>query len=218
MTTSWFFRQKRMRIACGLVGLSLATTISVRSQAQDAQDAQKSCREFVQSFYDWYIKHPAWPRALKYRPSAFSPELYRRLHEDHEAQAKVPGDVAGLDFDPILNSQDPGDHYTVGHIDLKNKETCWAEIYEGSPGENSKQSYVAAELANSAGRWQLVNFYYSSPNSDFSASVSHGGLLALLRELREARQKAKPPARAEPQDSVAPAKHPRPVSEPTPRN
>jgi hypothetical protein len=101
--------------------LSVVTGFSLRGQTQDSQDTQKSCRNFVQQFYDWYVKRPELPPALKYRPSAFSPELLRRLKEDGEAQARVRDEIVGLDFDPILYSQDPGGHYVVSRIKLKAK-------------------------------------------------------------------------------------------------
>jgi hypothetical protein len=187
---------------------------SLPVQASDAQDTQKSCANFVQSFYDWYITHPDSSRALKERPSAFSPELSRRLKEDHEAQAKAPGDIAGLDFDPFLNSQDPGDPYSVGRIKINDENTCWAEVHIGSANKMSRDAIVAAELANNAGRWQFVNFHYSSANSDFSASVSSGGLLGLLKDLREARRKD-----AKAQSSATPTPQPNsrvPASKPHP--
>lgn len=234
MIKNWFTRTKGRRIV-QVIGrwillLSLVPAVSLNGQAQDAsvslpghardaQEIQKSCRNFVQSFYDWYVKRAEFPRALKYRPSAFSPELFRRLREDHEAQVKAPGDIAGLDFDPFLNSQDPGDDYVVGRIKLKDKNTCWAEIHTGSSDKMSKETYVAAELVSNVGRWQFVNFQYSNPNSDFSASVSSGGLLGLLKDLREDRKKAaKAPSSPEPtppQTKVPSEKHPKPVSKPT---
>lgn len=206
-----------------LSGQTQDTGATLLRQAQDAQDIQKSCHTFVQSFYDWYAQRPGLPRALRYRPLAFSPEIYRALKEDEEAQAKAPGEIVGLDFDPFLNSQDPIEHYVVGRIRLKGDDSCWAEVHAGLAGAKSKESYVAAELANSDGRWHFVNFQYSSANSDFSASVSTGGLLTLLKELREAREKAaKAPSGAQsspkPQNSVPAPKRPKPVTEPSPRN
>ena len=64
----------------------------------------------------------------------------------------MSAEIAGLDFDPLLNSQDPGDHYVVGRIKLKGEDTCWAELHIGSSGKKSKDPYVAAELVNNVGR------------------------------------------------------------------
>jgi hypothetical protein len=163
---------------------------SLPSQAQDAGTLQTSCRDFVQSFYDWYVTQTNWIRTLKDRPSAFSPELFHALQGNLKAQAKSPDDPAALEFDPFLNSQDAADHYVIGLVNLKGEETCWAEIHEVWSGKKSEEAVVAAELLNRLGQWQFVNFYYRLPNSDLSASVSSGGLLTILRNLREAQQKA----------------------------
>jgi hypothetical protein len=198
-------------------------SFSLPGLAQDAQDMQKSCRVFVQSFYDWYVKRPELPRALKYRASAFSHELFQQMKEDREAQAKSPGDIAGLDFDPILNSQDPAEHYVVGRVKLSSQNNCWIEIHSGFPGKENTDAYVGAELTNDGVGWKLVNFQYATTNSDFSASVASGGLLGVLKELREARRRAAnshsdaQPTR-KPQRSVPAPTHPKPGSEPTPRN
>lgn len=231
MTPSWFPGQRRRRLAhvrlAHVIGrwilvVSIVTGSSLPSQAQAVQYIRNSCRNFVQQFYDWYVKRPEYPRALMYRPSAFSPELSQRLREDHEAQAKAQGDITGLDFDPFLNSQDPAEHYVVAQIKLTGEHACWAEIHRGSPDKMSKATYVAAELVSNVGRWHFVNFYYSVPNSDFSASVSHGGLLGLLKKLRQDRQKAAKPQlireRTSPQTKVTPGKDPKPVGEQTPPN
>jgi FlaG/FlaF family flagellin (archaellin) len=88
-----------------------------------ARDSQRSCRDFVQRFYDWYVPialkdnagNPS-DRALRYKSHAFSPELLTQLKEDSTAQAKAKGEIVGLDFDPFLNSQHPGERYTAEKV------------------------------------------------------------------------------------------------------
>jgi hypothetical protein len=201
--------------------LSLAASSAATARAQEGPDVEKSCRSFVQSFYDWYMKQPRFTRVLKYRASALSPELFRRLEEDYQAQAKSPADVVGLDFDPILNTQDPDQHYLVGRIKVTGGKNCWAEIHGGAPGKESKEAYVAAELAIDGGRWRFVNFEYATKDSNFSASVASGGLLGLLKELRETRRKAEktqPGAAPTPQNTVPSPKPPNPTGALTPHN
>jgi hypothetical protein len=178
---------------CSLV-FSIIIGCSSVSTAQSTQSAEDSCRNFVQEFYKWYLAKPSWPRALKDRPSAFSSELLKRLREDYEAQSSAQGDIAGLDFDPLLNSQDPAPQYVVGRINLKGEDTCWADIHAMFSGKRNEKPDVLAATVNQNGRWQFVNFYYSAPDGDFSPSVSRGGLLALLKRLREARRKVKAPS------------------------
>jgi len=195
------------------------TSFSLPSHAQDAHEIEKSCRDFVQSFYDWYVKHTNFIRTLEDRPSVFSPELFHALQEDLKAQAKSTDDVAWLDFDPFVNSQDAAEHYVVGLVKLKSENTCWAEIHADWSGEKSKEAYVAAESLNEGAQWHFINFQYSTANSDFSASVSSGGLLGLLKDLREARQKAakaRSKSTATQPKNTVPALKPAPLSKPNP--
>jgi hypothetical protein len=196
---------------------------SLPDQAPDAQAMQKSCGNFVQSFYDWYIKQlDSSNGSLKDRPSAFSPELYRALMDDMEAQAKAD-EIVGLDWDPILsgNGRPFGDHYVVGRITIKSEAVCWVEMHDTPAGKKSDEPVVAAELVNKGGQWRFVNFYYVFPKSGLSTSISHGGLLTILKNLREARQEAakKPPAaKPAPQFNSGPTSKPTPATKPTPQN
>src|SRR5207253_10846874 len=88
--------------------------------------ARPSREPLVQGFYDWYAPKAvsttvgfACDLAIAYRSSDFSPQLVQELREDSAAQANVEGVIAGLDFDPFLDSQDPGERYEVGTIAQK---------------------------------------------------------------------------------------------------
>ena len=202
----------------------LVTCVSQPSQGQDTQKIETSCRNFVQSFYDWYIKQlDSSNGSLKDRPSAFSPELYRALMDDMEAQANAE-EIVGLDWDPILsgNGRPFGDHYVAGRITIKSEAVCWAEMHDTPSGKKSDEPVVAAELVNQDGQWRFVNFYYIFPKSEFKTPVSNGGLLAILKNLRENRQKAaKTPTatRSAPQSiKSGPASKPIPVTKTTSQN
>src|SRR6266700_65299 len=110
-----------MRISKTIIRLSLslflATSCSHRQQTKSPQEMEESCRNFVQEFYNWYIAKSAeqdnktreergdevmGSDPLKYRKEAFSPELFRALKEDSEAQANSPDAIVGLNYDPFL--------------------------------------------------------------------------------------------------------------------
>ena len=176
-------------IFCSGLFLRLAASSS-SAQGTLPQDANKSCRDFVQGFYDWYVpvalkggRVTPVDRALKIKGSAFSPELAQALREDSAASAKVKDEVVGLDFDPFLNTQEPSDRYVVGNVTPKG-DTYWVEIYGVTSGKKSAKPDVTPELKFKNGRWIFVNFHYGE--------VEHPedeNLVSILKTLRASRQK-----------------------------
>jgi hypothetical protein len=161
--------------------IALAFVSSLGAQEMSAHD-------FVQEFYNWYVpvalRHnavSAWDIALKDRSSVFSPELLRALKEDSVARAKAVGDIVGLDFDPFLSSQDPGQRYEVGRITQKG-EVWQVEITPVRGGKRIGKPCVVVELSHRDGRWQFVNLHYDD-----------GDLLTTLRLLKEDREKSARP-------------------------
>ena len=80
-----------IRFVCWALFFFLLTPFSLAQETKTSpQDLERSCRNFVQRFYDWYVpkalgeiesKEPASDLALKYKSSAFSSELARALGE-----------------------------------------------------------------------------------------------------------------------------------------
>jgi hypothetical protein len=177
---------------CGILSVLVATSCPLRAQGKGRNDIQKSCRNFVKQFYDWYVPQalpqelkkrsgPASDLALQYKSYVFSPELLRQLREDSEAQAKAK-EIVGLDFDPFLNTQDPDKGYAIGKITYKDNR-CEVEIYGTRSGQRSGQ-HVVPELTLKNGRWLFVNFHYGK---DVGGGDSN--LLRILKTLREERRK-----------------------------
>jgi len=175
------------------IGLSfvLALNLSTSAQGQNLQGNEKSCRTFVQGFYNWYVLESRKESsgctsdlALKYKSSVFSPELARKLREDSAAQAKAAGELVGLDFDPFLaTNDDPYERYVVGKVSPKG-EHYWAQIYGIHAGKKSKDPAVVPELALKNGRWTFVNFHYGK--SEYPVNEN---LLSILNVLKKDRQK-----------------------------
>lgn len=169
-----------------------ALIISASSLAQQSQKSQATlnCQRFTQEFFDWYTPFtqndsdgPALDIAIKDKAGVFSPELLRALRGDAEAQARTPGEIVGIDFDPFVGSQDPADHYAVRHVSVKGN-TCSAEVWRDSPSDTRTPKPQIpdsiAELVEQAGRWKFVNFRYPDFKTD---------LLRVLASLRKERQK-----------------------------
>jgi hypothetical protein len=154
-----------------------------------SHDTEKSCQRFAQDFYDWYVKkvtsdfkasNPSapWHAALKHDGNPFNPRLTRALIAS-DAEAKADGDPV-LDFDPMLNSQDPADHYVVRSVTIKNNH-CWATVYgfwSRPVPARANEPQVAAELEFKGGRWLFVNFHY--PNNTKTTNAENENLLSIL--------------------------------------
>jgi len=165
--------------------LFFALPFSVKAQSGSEANASDSVKKFVQGFYDWYVPKavssrsaPAWSTAVKEKGSCFSPELGRKLREDSEAQAKDEGEIVGLDFDPFLNGQDPGRHYSVGKVVPKG-ETYLVEIHRVVAGKPEQKTMVTAEVTGKNGQWHFVNFVYPDGHN----------LLGVLKALKDERDK-----------------------------
>lgn len=163
----------------------LTLPFSVQAQSGNGVNATDFVKTFVQGFYDWYVPRalnsrstPAWSTAVKEKGSCFSPELGRKLREDSEAQAKDEGEIVGLDFDPFLNSQDPGRRYSVGKVALKG-DRYLVEVHRVVSGKPEAKLTATAEVTGRNGQWYFVNFIYPGGHN----------LLGVLKALKDERDK-----------------------------
>ena len=178
---------KRAKIYAVLAGVLLVFPSLMRAQTQIEPKTSESVREFVQNFYDWYasgvLKATRKGREFKWktRASDLDPALLRALNEDEDAQAKVPEEVVGMDFDPFLSSQDPCVPYKVRDITQKGAH-YFAEIDAECKDVLAERPTVTAEVAKKNGRWVFLNFHYPDPKP------SGSDLLNILKELRDSRK------------------------------
>jgi hypothetical protein len=171
-----------------------ATGCSLLSAQEKASVPTKaSCLAFVQEFYGWYVPKAratalgSMDAALKVRRVAFSRHLLKGLQDvDDDARRNQE---AGLDFDWILNSQDPGDPGDPGYL-VRNSSlsanVCRVEVSRQRPdGETEK---IVPELKFEDGRWLFTNFHY--PDSPYPQSENLLGMIsAYLKSARGSPQK-----------------------------
>src|SRR5262249_29402277 len=105
----------------------VTTSKGQTTQRHAGESAERtSCRKFVEEFYAWYVAHDKksdpLKLALRRKKANFSETLIQRLKEDYKAAAKSPGEIVGLDFDPVLNSQDFADKYVPGRVTQKGRQ------------------------------------------------------------------------------------------------
>jgi hypothetical protein len=163
-------------------------TVRHATRGSAADSAEKaSCRNFVGDFYVWYVaqsKHgEPLKAALKQKRANFSRELIRALNEDAKAAAKSPGEIVGLDFDPILNSQDFAEKYVPGSVSQRSNRFT-VEVFGFYDGKKSDKPSVIPELRHEAGRWVFTNFLYKNDGKV-------DDLLSVLMQLKAERKKGR---------------------------
>ncbi len=165
------------KVVCWSLFFFLPTAYSLYAQGKPPQDPRESCRKFVQKFYD---QGASVEYSLRYKPHILSPELFRLLKDDYEAQSRVEGEIAGLqaEADLFRNSQDPGDRYVVGNIRRKG-ESFWVEVYGIWGGKKSKRPDIVPEVILKNGRWVFVNFHYY--DYEKGKITKHNDLVRMLK-------------------------------------
>jgi len=169
------------------LGFILTASCLVAGQAAKPANTEASCRSFVQAFYTWYLPKGSrsaggrsWKDVVRYKSATFSPELFRQLKEDYAASAKNKDEIVGLDFDPILNSQDPCSRYVAEKVTAKG-DGYLVEVFGVCEGKKSKTVDITPEVVFKDGQWMFVNFHYGTGKDE--------NLLSILKQLRDDRAK-----------------------------
>jgi hypothetical protein len=178
----------RIWLVLSILFLLLATISSDHARPPDQRE--QSCRNFVQDFYDWYapkaaddaLKSGPLNLAMRVKRHAFTSELARQLKELLEFQERDR--EVWLDFDPLLNSQDPAERYVAGKV-VRAGSNYLVEVHEIRSGKESEKPVVLPELMIKDGQWSFVNFHY--PN--FTPPSPNENLLDILKSIRQSRQK-----------------------------
>jgi hypothetical protein len=175
---------------CLLSGLTPALASDARSPKSgpaanlSRHAEERSCRRFVQEFYKWYVpacdKMTSQQRNSMLKQRYLSPELFRDLMIDEDAQAKNPHVEVGLDFDPFEDTNCGWDHFAVGKITRK-KDSYWVTVHGSFPFNSTDKLYVVPELVLKNGTWRFVNFHYLQ-------RLPHDDLKNVLKTLREHRK------------------------------
>lgn len=174
-----------------LAGVLILAPRLTPAAAAPSGPTESSCRSFVQTFYNGYVRRfsqtnraPLKNAPVNYQPAALSAELRQRLREDYAAAEKSPGEIVGLDFDPILNAQDIAERFEAGAVRRKGRSYL-VEVFGLWGGKKNKKPDVVPELVFQNGRWVFVNFHYGVGGKP----SERDDLLHILRQLREDRRK-----------------------------
>ena len=164
----------------------------LRTQSGPETAQEKSCRVFVQRFYDWYFDRLNQVRGkvsqsrsnsddvVRLKPELLTVPLLQLLVEDREAVSRNPGEIVGLDFDPYINAQDWEGTYWVQSVTVQGSK-CRAAVWGTDAG--TKRDMVDPELEFGSGKWVITNFHY--PGNSLPRDEN---LIAMLIGLRTHRK------------------------------
>ncbi len=151
-----------------LLALSIAVLLlgSATAVAEPSPTAKQEAQKFVQGFYDWYLNQKTpFEMAVKEKKSDFDPTLLKLLKEDLEASAKSPGEIVGLDFEPFLNTQDPGEKYVVGNAASQGETSFRVEIFRINAGKKGNRGRSTRHQLTLDARFRrLVNVVNNVPH------------------------------------------------------
>ena len=156
----------------------------VRSQdstlgAPAPDSSAQSAAHFVQAFYEWYKRTgDRYEVAVRDSAGFFDPVLLSAMRLDLVAQAGSPGAVSGLDWDPVLATQDPCDPYQVSGTTRRGDTILVAVNGMCADRPPQVQPDVIAEVRRVGRRWVFV---------DFRHAEDLGSLRQDLKALREGR-------------------------------
>lgn len=167
------------------LALILSLFFAWSAQAQAPAPSAKQAELFAKSFYKWYLekgKNRNVDSVLLDRKQALSPALRKMLEEDNEAQAKVPDEIVGLDFDPFLNAQDIAQKYEIGPVTAQGS-AYWVDVYGIWNGKKAAKPDVRAEVECTASACDFANFHYDSKIPE------NRSLIQILQFLKKERAK-----------------------------
>ena len=132
---------------------------------ESIRDEKREVRQFVQSFYDWYVPESTrthnFGKLIKNHRASFTPQLAKALIEDNVAQSEGRGELVGLDFEPFTSSQDPCEKYLAGSV--RNKANRYrVDIFSICDGKSSDKPELVAEVTSVNDRLVFANFRYEN--------------------------------------------------------
>ena len=167
---------------------SAAPSSTASASAETAMRMDEDARRFVQEFFDWYVAYSAratgaaWDSVEVERPGVLGGDLVRALRGDAAGRAGREGEVAGLDFDPFLNAQDPCDRYEARAVETSG-DALHVSVHGTCADARQEGPDVVAVVVRREGRWQISNFIYPEGKAD---------LLDVLQWMRDEREKPQP--------------------------
>ena len=157
----------RLLTIAGFALAASAIACAAQERTPTPQAADASAREFVASFYAWYLRPRAtnagsatMDDALSEQSARFADTLLTAFRADRDAQAREPGNLVGLDFDAFTASQDPCQQYTAGSA-TEVGERIRVEVFAVCNGVRAANPSLVAVVEKQGTSWKFSNFIFT---------------------------------------------------------
>ncbi|MBL0937716.1 MAG: hypothetical protein IBJ03_02415 [Gemmatimonadaceae bacterium] len=158
-----------VRVSALLFALSLLLACGTTESRQAGDEADAA--QFVRGVYAAYLPRSersgigALDSLILEQPESFSDSLRAGLLRDASRRRENPGEIVGLDFDPLLASQDPCEDYVPGTA-IRVDSLVRVAIHSVCQGVRSADAVVVAEMVRRGTQWQFTNFIYEPSAGD----------------------------------------------------
>jgi ABC-type transporter MlaC component len=113
--------------------------------------------EVVKEVYSRHFAHEQrFDRSLEKVRDHFAPTLLALLDADARAAAAAPGEIVGLDFDPLVFAQQEADGWSTGAAAIDGA-TARVPVELRTGAERVR---LTVHLANAGGRWRISDLDY----------------------------------------------------------
>jgi len=162
-------RAPSLRRAALLLAVLLSDPLSAAGAEADRQAAAATVSALYKAHF---AKGQRWDITLERERARFATPLLRLLDEDLAAQAATPGEVVGLDYDPLTSAQDEAESFAVGSVRIDGGEALVPVEIRVGPS----RSTLMLRLVRIEGRWRISNIH-----------DGQGDLVATLKRLKTER-------------------------------
>jgi hypothetical protein len=147
-------------------------TQSTNAQQSKSVQNEVTAKAFVESVYKWHFAHKQQFTKQVYgqKQKWFTPELWQLIVKDWKLSASHPEEVAGIDFDPIINAQEEATRFQVAGENTKDGK----QIVDVNINFGTEARPVKIVLVKVGTSWQIANIIYSNDKN--------GDLISIFKE------------------------------------
>jgi hypothetical protein len=144
------------------------------------QSEQHEAVAIAQQMYTLHFKENQSFEVSHYK-EWFAPQLYSLLMKDREESAKFHDEIAGLDFNPLTNTQEDVGPLRLTIAKASNQEADLNVMFTDDPKNQAVEATLTLKMVKNGDKWQIKNILY--PGGD----AKNSDLISILKEIEKER-------------------------------